>query len=111
MGFPTANLRVSKEKILPPGVFAVQVTLPDGKRRRGLCNVGVRPTVAQPLPQCRVEVHLLGFSGNLLGKTLGIEFLRRIRSERKFPSLKALSCQIRLDEKAAQGRGNGVKTL
>jgi riboflavin kinase / FMN adenylyltransferase len=99
LGFPTANLAVDADKILPPGVFAVRVTLPDGSVRRGMANVGVRPTVDGGGLRS-AEVHLLDFKGTLPGKTLRMEFLRRLRGERRFPSVEALTRQLHRDRAA-----------
>jgi riboflavin kinase / FMN adenylyltransferase len=102
LGYPTANLSVSPEKILPPGVYAVRATLPNGKTRGGMANIGVRPTLSRPDPQPTVEVHIFAFSGTLTGKTLRVEFIKRIRAERKFPSLEHLKRRLRLDATAAR---------
>ncbi|MGQ0645067.1 MAG: riboflavin biosynthesis protein RibF [Elusimicrobiota bacterium] len=98
LGFPTANLAVSADKILPPGVFAVRAILPGGAVRRGMCNVGFRPTLARPSRRLSVEVHILGFKGRLAGTTLRLEFMRKLRSEIKFPSLTALAARLKLDK-------------
>lgn len=98
LGAPTANLRVPEQKLAPPGVFQVRV-LPLGKL--GACNVGVRPTVAG-VGERRVEVHVLDWKKDLYGRRLRLEFLRRIRPERKFPSLDALREQIAKDVRAAR---------
>lgn len=101
-GFPTANLDVSEEKILPSGVFAVQVVLPTGVDRKGLLNVGVRPTFRERFPRRSVEVHLLDFAGDLVGRRLRLGFIKKLRDEKKFPSVQSLARQIRLDEIAAR---------
>jgi riboflavin kinase/FMN adenylyltransferase len=94
IGVPTANLRVPEGKLLPPGVFAARARW-DGKSRPAAVNIGTAPTVASgPM---KVEVHIIGFKGNLLGKTLRVELLRRLRSEMKFPSLDALKSQLARD--------------
>lgn len=99
---PTANLQVDRRKVLPRGVFAVRVRLPgDPKPVKGACNIGFRPTVAGGEPSLHVEVHLIGFSGELYGRSLRIEFVKHIRPERKFPSLLALKRQIKKDIAAA----------
>ncbi|MBI4425711.1 MAG: riboflavin biosynthesis protein RibF [Elusimicrobia bacterium] len=103
LGCPTANLAVPETKLAPPGVYKVRVSAVDGRgrlERPGACNVGVRPTVAG-VGERRVEVHLLGFSGSLYGRRLKLEFLRRLRGERRFPSLDALREQLRRDLRAA----------
>lgn len=98
LGFPTANLAVSEEKILPSGVFAVTAVLPTGVERNGLLNIGVRPTFHDGPPRRSVEVHLLDFSGNLVGRRLRLLFRKKLRDEKKFPSVQALVRQIRRDE-------------
>ncbi|RDI95629.1 riboflavin biosynthesis protein RibF [Meiothermus sp. QL-1] len=99
LGFPTANLEVAPLKILPPGVFAVWVETPGG-RCGGVANVGHRPTVGgQGL---RFEVHLFGFSGDLYGQELLVEFWARLRGEKRFESLEALKAQLAQDAEAAR---------
>jgi len=97
-GVPTANLKVEEGKLLPRGVYKVLVSGPGalGRSRVGVCNVGTRPTVGGA-PRVHVEVHIPGFTGDLYGKTLRADFLKRLRAERKFPSLDALKAQIKKD--------------
>jgi riboflavin kinase/FMN adenylyltransferase len=64
-------------------------------------NLGTRPTLGPRLAPT-IELHLLGFDGKLEGKTLEAEFHRRLRGERKFPSLQALKERIRRDADAAR---------
>lgn len=102
LGVPTANLRVDHRKLLPRGVFAVQVRLPGNpKPYKGACNIGFRPTIPGSEPVLHVEVHLIGYKGDLYGRPLRMDFLRKIRDERKFPSLLALKRQIKKDIAAA----------
>jgi riboflavin kinase/FMN adenylyltransferase len=63
-------------------------------------NVGVRPTFGET--DITVEAHLLDFSGNLYGKRIRLEFLRRLREERKFADVEALRTQIARDVAAAR---------
>lgn len=104
LGVPTANVQVPEQKLVPPGVFRVRVTAADSGKALGVhlgaCNVGVRPTLGG-VGERRVEVHLLRFKGDLYGRRLKLEFLRRIRPERRFPSLDALKEQLAKDVKAA----------
>ena len=102
LGYPTANLDVDEEKIVPDGVFAVRVDLPTGVERRGILNVGVRPTFKDRSPRRSVEVHILDFSGDLTGRRLRLGFTKKLRDEIKFSSLKALVHQIAQDESAAR---------
>lgn len=94
LGFPTANLAVHPLKVLPPGVYAVEAEGAFG-RYKGVANVGTRPTLGGK--ERRLEVHLLGFAGELYGEEVRVRFLKRLREERRFPSLEALRAQIAED--------------
>jgi len=97
LGFPTANLRWPEGILIPRfGVYAGE-TVVDGVRYPAITNIGVKPTVLETYPLA--ESHLLGFSGDLYGKTLTLEFSRFLRPERKFDSLEALKRQIAEDLK------------
>jgi riboflavin kinase/FMN adenylyltransferase len=69
---------------------------------RAVLNIGCRPTVANPTPHIRVEVHLLDFLGDIYGQELEIVFAGKLRDEQKFPSLNALREQIQHDIAAAR---------
>ncbi len=95
LGFPTANLEVSKKKLLPKeGVYVVWVYL-EGKRYQGVFNIGKNPTFDEK--ELSLEVHILNFSENIYGKNLKIELVKYIRGEKKFPSVQALVEQIKKD--------------
>lgn len=96
LGFPTANVRVPAEVMAPPGVYEVLVSGPWPGSKPGVCNVGVRPTV-DGNPRRHVEVHLPGWKGSLYHRNLRLEFVKRLRAERRFPSLEALKRQIARD--------------
>ena len=96
LGFPTANIRLIPQIVPPQGVYAVAVRRRDGRRIwRGVMNLGIRPTFGPGPVVC--EVHLLGFSGTLLGQSVSILLLARLREERCFPSWHALIRQVRRD--------------
>lgn len=96
IGFPTANVSVDNHQLVPArGVYAALVET-DGREYRSVVNVGNAPTVAGADP-LRIEAHLIGFDGDLYGRHIKIEFLRRIRDEKKFDSLEALKLQIAED--------------
>jgi riboflavin kinase/FMN adenylyltransferase len=99
LGFPTANLAVHPKKVLPPGVYAVEVEGSFG-RYKGVANVGTRPTLGGE--ERRLEVHLLGYAGELYGEEARVRFLKRLREERRFPSLEALRAQIQADVQASR---------
>lgn len=85
LGTPTANLLVPDGVIAPAfGVYATRAILPDGEARMAVTNVGVRPTVNAGLAGATVEPWILDFSGDLYGRTLRLEFHKRLRPEQRF---------------------------
>ncbi len=97
MGFPTANVYVAEEKLLPAdGVYAARVIMPDGSHKRGVLNIGKRPTLDNGT-DTSVEVYLLDFTGNLYSQKIKVEVIKRIREERLFRSKEDLRRQIELD--------------
>ena len=95
LGFPTANLRLPDRQIVPAkGVYAATVRF-DGGRWIGAVNIGTRPTVNGQ--GVLVEVYIVGFSGNVYGKMLRVEFHHRLRDEMRFPDIEALKNRIRDD--------------
>ncbi len=104
LGFPTANLAVAPEKLLPRlGVYAVRSTLADGTVVAGVANIGRRPTVGDHGP-VTVEVHLLDWAGDLYGQSLAIALMAFLRPEQRFGSLAALKAQIEQDRVMAHDR-------
>ena len=102
IGFPTANLSLPKRKLLPAcGVYAVEVEMTDGTRRGGMLCIGHRPTV-EANGELSIEVHIFDFKGNLYGKEIRLEFIGRLREERRFSSLEELQQQLRKDAVAVQ---------
>ncbi len=96
---PTANLSTINELLPKNGVYAVKVEL-DGKQYAGASNVGYNPTFNNK--SFSFETHILDFEGNLVGKTIRIFFLKRIRDEVKFPSIDALASQLQKDIESAR---------
>lgn len=98
IGYPTANLSLPDPRKLVPkrGVYAVWVRLPDGQERRGMLNIGHRPTFEEM--DVTVEVHILDFKGDLYGDCLTVQFMQRLRDEQKFASADALATQLSEDE-------------
>ncbi|MBR0285608.1 MAG: riboflavin biosynthesis protein RibF [Bacteroidales bacterium] len=96
IGFPTANMQLYEPLKLVPfnGVYAVEVEVLGGKYK-GMCNIGVRPTVDGKTRT--IETHILDFDEDIYGLPLKVRFLKRIRDERKFPSLEALREQLEKD--------------
>jgi len=95
IGFPTANLALWEELLLPGyGVYATYATV-RGRRYAAATNVGVRPTVNGG--GVTIEAHLLDFDEDIYGEEVRLEFVRRIRPEMKFAGLEALKGQILAD--------------
>jgi len=97
LGVPTANIRLTSQVLPPHGVYAVAVRRRGDRTvwRGGVMNLGVRPTFGPGPTVC--EVHLLRFSGRLLGQAVSVSLLARLRDERCFPSERALTQQVRRD--------------
>jgi len=94
LGFPTANLRTASELIPADGVYAAR-TVVSGRRYGAVVNIGVAPTFGGG--ERTIEAHILGFRGEIYGKRVEVEFLRRLRGERAFKSRQALTARIRKD--------------
>jgi riboflavin kinase/FMN adenylyltransferase len=103
IGVPTANVDTTNLVLPPLGVYAVHAQLPnEAAIWRGVANLGVRPTLKNPQPMVRFEVHLLDFKGDLYGKELEVTFAEKLREEKKFYSMQALATQIAADISAAR---------
>jgi riboflavin kinase/FMN adenylyltransferase len=96
IGFPTANLEVSGMQLPPNGVYAVKV-FRGSDLLKGVCNIGLRPTVDASPTTPIVEVHLFDCSADLVGEELSLEFVQFLRGEQKFSGLDALKGQIAKD--------------
>lgn len=103
IGYPTANLRMEEpDKLIPAdGVYAVRVEV-EGKSYAGMLNIGYRPTFNQGSSGRSVEVHILNFDADIYDAPLRVSFIRRIRSEMKFPNKEALVAQLSMDAAEAE---------
>jgi riboflavin kinase/FMN adenylyltransferase len=96
LGFPTANISVPNYKLLPDaGVYAVNVNI-FNKTYQGITNIGFRPTVSDKKIKT-IETHIFNFNENIYDKTLRIEFVKKIRNEKKFNNISDLKNQINKD--------------
>jgi len=96
IGFPTANIDIKDYILAKPGVYVVKVQkLNSLNYIRGIANLGYRPTFNGK--KVLLEIHLFNFSGNLYNKYLTVEFLKFIRSEKKFKNIDQLKKQINID--------------
>ena len=100
LGFPTANLRIPENRLLPAnGIYICRVHL-HGEAFAAIVNVGTRPTFDHSPPT--VEAYLLDFSRDIYDEPLQLDFLHRLREELCFSSVGALMEQIRADEADAR---------
>jgi riboflavin kinase/FMN adenylyltransferase len=101
IGFPTANIALTRHLEPARGVYAVTATLPDATIVKGVANIGRRPTVAEgAIP--RLEAHLFDFAADLYDQDITIALHHYIRDERKFESFDALKRQIITDAEQAR---------
>jgi len=100
LGFPTANLRIERQRTPLQGIFAVRVHGVETAPLRAVASLGTRPTVGGV--QVLLEVHVFDFSSDLYGREIEVEFVAKLRDEEYFPTLEALVEQIHRD--AAQAR-------
>lgn len=95
LGFPTANLKFKENLILPrPGIYATKVYV-RGREYIGATNIGYNPTVK--LNKLSIETNILDFDEDIYGEIIRLEFLERIRDEKKFNSLDELKEQLKKD--------------
>lgn len=101
IGWPTANVDTSNELRPAAGVYAVRVReSPSDPWLGGVANIGVKPTFGGS--EVTIEVHVLDFQGDLYGKQLQVQFIERLRAERRFGSIAELSNQIGRDAESAR---------
>jgi riboflavin kinase/FMN adenylyltransferase len=100
IGFPTANIFLHRKETPVDGVFAVEMFGLEGEPVYGVANVGTRPTIDGT--RSLLEVHLFDFERNIYGQYVHVDFVHRIREERKFDSFDLLKEQILKD--AAEAR-------
>lgn len=102
IGFPTANVDVSEDYILPStGVYAVKIFVA-GEWHRGVCNLGYKPTFNKDKPAKPIaEVHIFDFKQDIYGQVAVVEWHYKIRDEQKFSGIDALVAQIEKDKQTA----------
>ncbi len=96
LGLPTVNQFFADELLIPKnGIYASSCEI-DGFTYRAVSNVGLRPTV-EDSDRINCETHIIGYSGDLYGRELRVEFFSRLRGERKFGSVEELQAAISAD--------------
>lgn len=99
IGFPTANLEIPAEKVIPAfGVYACRARV-NGESLPAVTNIGNRPTFGGQT--MTVEAHLMNFEADLYGQEMTLEFVQRLRGEQKFNGIEALVAQISRDRDTA----------
>jgi riboflavin kinase/FMN adenylyltransferase len=94
LGFPTANIILHDELCPKTGIYAVTVEC-GNKKYKGVANIGYSPTFGDQ--EFGVEVHILDFSDDIYGRKIRVNFIQRIRDEKKFSNISELSDQIKKD--------------
>jgi riboflavin kinase/FMN adenylyltransferase len=95
LGFPTANLDIAQQQALPGNGIYATITQVGSKRFPSATNIGTRPTFGEG--KRMVETYLLGFGGDLYGTEIRVEFIQKVRDERRFPSAEELKIQMQRD--------------
>ncbi len=103
LGYPTANIELQEpQKLVPPdGVYACIVTIL-GEKHKGMLNIGYRPTFNDQQKLRSIEVHILDFHKDIYSEEITVEFMERIRDEKKFSNVEDLKCQLKEDEKVVR---------
>lgn len=96
LGYPTANLKLLTEYVLPlPGVYAGYTHFRN-KKYRALASLGYNPTFS-PRQEYSIEIHVLDLSQNIYGREISFEFVEFLRPEKKFNEVQKLKEQIEKD--------------
>jgi riboflavin kinase/FMN adenylyltransferase len=99
LGYPTANMRVHRQKSPLKGVYAVRVS-GLGEVRDAMASLGTRPTVDGR--EMRLEVHIFDFDEDIYGSHLRVEFVARLRDEQRFDSVELMAEQLARDARSAR---------
>ncbi len=102
LGYPTANIEPVSHIMIPAdGVYAVRCII-DRQVFDGVCNIGCRPTFKNT-KETNIEVHIFKNLGNIYGKEILVDFVAKIRSEKRYKDKEQLISQISRDIKSAKG--------
>lgn len=107
LGYRTANIDPHHEVLPKPGVYAVKI-LYNKKEYKGICNIGRRPTFTPPFigpgsqeKPLNIEAHLFNFRKGIYGEDMEIQFIRKLRDEKKFSYPSSLAAQLKEDSRKA----------
>jgi len=110
LGFPTANIAVPQEILLPAdGIYAGHFERPDGSVHAAAISLGRRPTFYEHADSSLLEAYLLDFSGDLYGERAKVRFVTRLRGEERFDSPEALAAQMAKDVEATRAALAGYR--
>lgn len=101
IGFPTANIQVSQDLLVPHKGVYVTKTIYNGMTYKSVTNIGNNPTFKDG-HQLHIETNLFDFDTDIYGENLDIQFLHKIRDEKKFPTVNDLINQIKADVEVAK---------
>jgi riboflavin kinase/FMN adenylyltransferase len=108
LGFPTANIQVGEDSLIPKnGVYAVK-TIIDGQEYKGMLNIGLCSTF-KDLPERSIEVNFFDYQGNLYDRKLSISLEARLRDEKKFKGVEEIISQLYKDKQKALTLLNSMK--
>lgn len=98
IGYPTANLKTAKEKLIPRnGVYFVRLEV-EGNWHYGMLNIGTNPTTDRD-DSVKIEVHLFDFDRDIYFRSVRLQFIRRLRDEKNFKGLEELTAALDEDKK------------
>jgi riboflavin kinase/FMN adenylyltransferase len=98
IGYPTANLKTAKEKLIPRnGVYFVRLEV-EGNWHYGMLNIGTNPTTDHD-DSVKIEVHLFDFDRDIYFRSVRLQFIRRLRDEKNFKGLEELTAALDEDKK------------
>ncbi len=104
IGYPTANIEYKNALLPKNGVYFVSVTI-ENKKYYGMANIGYNPTCNYS-DERKLEVHIFNLDNNLYDRDMNIEFIERIRAEKKFKSVELLIDQLNRDKEYCLGKIN-----
>ena len=100
LGFPTANIELRRMKTALKGIFVASVVLEDQSEHPAVAYIGTKPTLGGT--RSILEAHLFDYSGDLYGEYIKVEFLKKLRDDKKFDSFDILREQIAIDAQQAR---------
>jgi riboflavin kinase/FMN adenylyltransferase len=101
LGFPTANLQIDEDLIVPSRGVYITKTHIGGMIYHSMTNVGLNPTF-KTLEKIQVETNIFDFSQDIYGEKIWVEFLKKLRDEKKFPSVNDLVAQLNIDSQISK---------